>query len=252
MSASRSARRPTIVPSRRAPISTCWTCPRPWVRPSMLSERVSTHRTGRPASIAGLGHRQVLGVDLQLRAEPTTDVGRDRAHLRLLEPERLGEVVADVERDLGRDPHGEPAVAARAPRRSRSSPSARARVVGSRTVPRPRRRRPTSTSSSQSVSKAFATFVPCAGQSSGSRRRPPRAPRRSPRRAARTRAGRPLGGVLAGRQRLGEDQPRSAPPRTAPCRARATSRPNTPSRVPLAPSTLPLGGIGGSDRSTAA
>ena len=41
-----------IVPSRVKPISTCWTCARPWVIATMFSERVSVHFTGRPSSCA--------------------------------------------------------------------------------------------------------------------------------------------------------------------------------------------------------
>ena len=52
MSASRSARTPTIVPSRLAPISTSCTCARPCVRPSIDSDRVSTQRIGRPSFAA--------------------------------------------------------------------------------------------------------------------------------------------------------------------------------------------------------
>ena len=45
---------PTIVPSRFSPISTYCTWPRPWPIATMFSERVSTHLTGRPSSIADL------------------------------------------------------------------------------------------------------------------------------------------------------------------------------------------------------
>ena len=43
---------PTTVPSRFAPISTRCTCARPWLRFSMLSDRVSAQRTGRPSAFA--------------------------------------------------------------------------------------------------------------------------------------------------------------------------------------------------------
>ncbi len=42
-------RRPTIVPSALAPISTSWIWARPWVMEIIDSDRVSTHRTGRPS-----------------------------------------------------------------------------------------------------------------------------------------------------------------------------------------------------------
>ena len=59
------------------------------------------------------GHRVVLRVDLQLGPEGPTHVGRDRADTVALDPQRLREVVADVERDLRGDPHRVRAVVSR-------------------------------------------------------------------------------------------------------------------------------------------
>src|SRR5216683_1574834 len=49
MSATTRARSPTRRPSRVAPSSTSWTCPRPCVIATMFSDRVSIHFTGRPS-----------------------------------------------------------------------------------------------------------------------------------------------------------------------------------------------------------
>ena len=108
---------------------------------------------------------------------------------------------------------------------------------------------PASTSSSQSVSKAFATFEPRAGQSKG-----------APSAAARSTSVTASSGSYSGCTSSTASSPAASdsarisangsPTNRTVSRAR-TSRPNTPSRVPLAPSTLPLGGIGGSERSSA-
>ncbi len=66
------------------------------------------HRS--PQDLRRAGHHEVLGVDLELGAEASPDVGRDGAHLPLPHAEGLGEVVAHVERDLRRDVDGERAV----------------------------------------------------------------------------------------------------------------------------------------------
>ena len=86
-------------------------------------ERVSIHFTGRPREARGLRDRELLGVDVELRAEAAADVGRDHAHLRLGDAadrghERAHEVRhlgRGVERQLvaGRDPVGDARRAAR-------------------------------------------------------------------------------------------------------------------------------------------
>ncbi len=63
------------------------------------------HRTGE--QLRGPRNRQILGVGLKLRAEASTDIRRDRANLWFGNPERLRDVVSDVERNLCRDPGGE-------------------------------------------------------------------------------------------------------------------------------------------------
>ena len=55
-------------------------------------------------------HR-LLGVRHQLRAECATDVGADDADLRLRQAQGLGDLAADVERDLRRSPHPDAAFA---------------------------------------------------------------------------------------------------------------------------------------------
>jgi hypothetical protein len=67
----------------------------------------------RPVQSAGEGDReQLLGVDVELRAEPAADVGCDDPHLRLVQAERrrgehaedVGDLRRGVERDVTRRP----------------------------------------------------------------------------------------------------------------------------------------------------
>ncbi len=50
-----------MIPSRVAPSSNRFTWARPWVMLSMLSERVSIHRTGRPTRSAAAAHTRYSG-----------------------------------------------------------------------------------------------------------------------------------------------------------------------------------------------
>ncbi len=67
-----------------------------------------SHRAPQPRG--GRGDDEVLGRDDELGAEPPTDVGRDDANRASFQAERIGDVVAHVERDLRRHPDREPLV----------------------------------------------------------------------------------------------------------------------------------------------
>src|SRR5438034_1280265 len=75
MSARMSTRRPTIVPSRLAPSSTSWTCARPCVMFTMLSERDSIHRTGRPVRTAAAAQTRYSGYTASLAPKPPPTSG---------------------------------------------------------------------------------------------------------------------------------------------------------------------------------
>ena len=114
-------------PSRSAAIVAVCSWSRPWIVDDHgLGARLDPlHRP--PGEARGLCDRELLGVDVDLRAEAAADVGRDHAHLRLRDAadrghERAHEVRhlrRGVERELvaRRDPVGHDARAARSDRR---------------------------------------------------------------------------------------------------------------------------------------
>ncbi len=166
MSASRSARRPTIVPSRVAPISTSCTCARPCVSARSPSERDSVHRTGPPNRLEAAATAMYSGYTCSLAPNP---------------PPTSGAIVRTASRST-------PSTSARSFRTSNGTWVDTQTVYvpspwGSTAMPLPsmgtgatrwftNRARattsaPSSTSSSQSVENALATFDPCPGHSSG-------------------------------------------------------------------------------------
>ena len=108
MSARRSTRTPRSLPSASAASSMSWIWPRPWMVLCAFSVRSSTQRTGRPCFLASAMHEQLVGVDVELRAEPAADRRRDDPDLLLGEAERdrrhhledVGDLGGRVERDV--------------------------------------------------------------------------------------------------------------------------------------------------------
>ncbi len=93
-----------ILPSFVAASSSVVTKSRPWIVASAFSERSSIHFTGRAQPPGERDGEQLLGVDVELRAEAATDIGGDHAQLRLGHPERGGGEQPQDVRDLRRRP----------------------------------------------------------------------------------------------------------------------------------------------------
>ena len=76
-----------MVPSRRPPISTCCTWARPWPRPSIVSDRVSSQRSGRSSRLRQPRDEQLVGRRPRLGAEPAhRRRGRSRGRRRRRAP----------------------------------------------------------------------------------------------------------------------------------------------------------------------
>ena len=88
MSASRWTRTAVSLPSASAASSMSWIWPRPWMVACAFSVRSSFQRTGTPCLRASATHEQLLGVDVELRAEAAADRRGDDPHLVLGDAER--------------------------------------------------------------------------------------------------------------------------------------------------------------------
>ena len=208
-------------PSRSAASVAVCSWSRPWIVATIASERVSIHFTGRPREPRGLRQRELLGVDVDLRAEAAADVGRDHAHLRLGDAadrrdERAHEVRhlrRGVERELaaGRDPVGDDGARLD---RHRREPLV---VDRQRDLDRAPRRRPRR--SPRSCARSCSRDCPAHPRGAAARRACRRPRRRSRPGAARSRR-------RCGRRRRGRR------PATRPRRARSARRPCAPCRRP--------------------
>jgi hypothetical protein len=88
-------------------MSTYWIWSRPWCAVISDSLRVSVHLTGLPSRRATRRVSTSSGVDLELPAEPTTDVGRDHAQLVLRDAGDQRQHHPQDVRDLGGRPQRE-------------------------------------------------------------------------------------------------------------------------------------------------
>ena len=77
MSASRRTRTPVTLPSASAARSMSWIWPRPWMVAWAFSLRSSAQRTGTFELVGQAEGEQLLGVDVELRAEPAAHAGGD-------------------------------------------------------------------------------------------------------------------------------------------------------------------------------
>ena len=95
-------------PSASAASSMSWIWPRPWMVASAFSVRSSIQRTGHAVLAGERDAEQLLGVDVELRAEAAADRRGDDAHLVLGDAERerhhdledVGDLRGRVEREV--------------------------------------------------------------------------------------------------------------------------------------------------------